>query len=35
MTDKDPALDLARKTFALTMFGIALYVGAVFGWVLF
>ena len=35
MNDPDPALDLAKKTFLITMLGIALYVGTVFGWVLF
>jgi hypothetical protein len=35
MNDPDPALDLAKKTFLATMLGIVLYVGTVFGWILF
>jgi hypothetical protein len=35
MNDPDPALDLAKKVFLLTMVGIALYVGTVFAWILF
>jgi hypothetical protein len=35
MDDQDPALALAKKTFLITMLGIALYAGTVFGFILF
>ncbi len=34
MADQDPANELAKKTFLLTMVGAAIYIGVVFAFIL-